>query len=145
MAGVTVEALLARLQQIHDDADDAAKEAANAMSAVGERAIKQELGVSSHPPGTRTPAAPGMPPSLVTGQLRRSVRQTRLYQTGRGQWTAHVAPTTVYGRIQELGGRAGRHHRSNLPARPYVSRGFLKSQSKARDAAIRVFRSRTET
>jgi phage gpG-like protein len=145
VAGVTVEALLKRLEQIREDADGAAKEAANAMSAVGERAIKQELGVSSHPPGTRTPSPPGMPPSLVTGQLRRSVRQTRLYQTGAGQWTAHVAPTTVYGRIQELGGRAGWHHRSRLPPRPYVARGFLKSASKARDAAIQVFRNRTNT
>ena len=68
---------------------------------------------------------------------------TALRRSGKGQWTARVAPTTVYARIQELGGQAGRGHQSALPPRPYVSPAVTKSALKARDAAIRVFRSYT--
>jgi phage gpG-like protein len=132
--------LEARLDQLLRNADHAAKEAAEAMASIGERGIKIELSRSSHPPGTKTPAAPGSPPSLVTGRLRQSVRRTKLYHSGSGQWTAHVAPTTIYARIQELGGRAGPHHRSRLPPRPYVSPAQFRWALKARDAAVKVFR-----
>lgn len=145
MAGASVEQLLARLKEINEGADKASRAAAEAMGAVGEREIKKLLGVSSHPLGTPTPSPRGTPPSLVTGQLRRSVRQTKLYQSGAGRWTVHIAPTTVYARIQELGGWTGRGHASHLPARPYVKIGQLRAALKARDAAIRVFRNYTRT
>lgn len=38
---------------------------------------KQNLGRASHPYGTPTPAAPGGPPALVSGTLRRSVTHSR--------------------------------------------------------------------
>lgn len=145
MAGVAVEQLLARLKEINEGADKASRAAAEAMGAVGEREIKQLLGLSSHMAGTPTPSPRGTPPSLVTGQLRRSVKQTKLFPSGAGRWTVHIAPTTVYARIQELGGWTGRGHASHLPARPYVKIGQLRAALKARDAAIRVFRNYTRT
>ena len=89
-----------------------------------EAKAKDELTSSSHPKGTPTPASPGEPPSLITGTLRRSVRVQG--PTGDGQtFTASVGPTTVYGRIQELGGWAG--HSSYLPPRPYMKPAVEKS------------------
>ena len=140
MASEGFRSLEARLQQLKDNADRAAKEAANAMAAVGERGIKIELSRSSHPRGTKTPAAPGMPPSLITGRLRATVKQTRLYRSGEGQWTSHVASTVVYARIHELGGHAGEGHRAHLPRRPYVWPTQLRWAEKARDAAIHTFK-----
>jgi phage gpG-like protein len=140
---IETEALLARLDEIETAGVAAARPCAEAMAAVGEQAIKMNLSLSSHPRGTKTPAPPGAPPALISGTLRRSVRRTRSYASGLGEWTAHVAPTVVYARIQELGGRAGRDHRSYLPPRPYVRPAIIASTLRARSAAIRVFRERT--
>jgi len=82
-----------------------------------EQQIKTLLSTSAHPPGTPTPSAPGSPPAVVTGTLRRSITTER--RPGAGGVYVSVGPTAVYGRIQELGGRAGRG--STLPARPYVA------------------------
>lgn len=49
-----------------------------------EREAKANLGRSSHPYGTRTPATPGGPPSLISGTLRRSVTHTRPTVTAAG-------------------------------------------------------------
>lgn len=62
---------------------------------------------------------PGQPPALVTGQLRRSVTVGEPRRSLLGTWETRTGPTAVYGRIQELGGVAGRG--SVLPARPYVA------------------------
>lgn len=131
--------LAAALERMAERGASAARPAAEAMAAVAERAIKQELSASSHPRGTPTPSRPGEAPSLVTGQLRRSVRRTRS-EGGAGHWEAHVAPTTVYARIQELGGSAGRGHRTRLPARPYAGVGIAMSRTRMHRAAIRAFR-----
>src|SRR5262249_46431466 len=82
-----------------------------------ERAAKQKLTPSSHRRGEPTPSAPGDPPSLVSGALRRSVQVDGPEPTGPTGWEGQVGPTIVYGRIQELGGVAGRG--AVLPARPY--------------------------
>lgn len=139
MAGVDdLEAALRRIQQ---RSELATRQMATAMAAVGERAIKAELSRSSHPARTKTPAAPDVnPPSLISGRLRASVRQTRSYSSGPYQWTARVAPTVIYARIQELGGWAGRGHRSHLPPRPYVRPAIIRHSANARKAAITVFR-----
>jgi phage gpG-like protein len=81
---------------------------------------RAKLELTSHPRGTPTPSKPGQPPSKVDGHLRDSVVYTPPAPTGDGGWTCVVGPTTVYSRIQELGGWAGRGHRSHLPARPYL-------------------------
>lgn len=81
--------------------------------------MQKQLRLTTHPKGTPTPSAPGEPPALVTGQLRRSIRVQTL-KIAPGVYQAKIGPTTVYGRVQELGGATGRGGRTNLPARPYV-------------------------
>lgn len=84
-----------------------------------EKAAKEKLTTSSHAPGTPTPSAPGEPPSLVTGNLRRSITVTGPEQIAPMTWKAQVGPTTVYGRAQELG-----YPERNLPARPYLQPAY---------------------
>jgi phage gpG-like protein len=88
-----------------------------------EAMVKLELSRTSHPPGTPTPSPPGSPPSLITGALRRSIQVNGPTEVAPGAWTATVSPDIVYGRIQELGGIAGRGAR--LPARPYMRPGLI--------------------
>lgn len=141
---MTVDELESYMRQLNDRAKKSPREIAVAMAAVGERAIKMELSRSSHPAGTKTPSQPyADPPSLISGRLRASTRRTRLFSTGFYTWTARVAPTTVYARIQELGGWTGWKHKSHLPPRPYVRPARLWSQSKVRDTAVRTFRQMT--
>lgn len=82
-----------------------------------EREVKVALTAYPHAKGTSTPSPPGAAPGLVTGTLRRSIR-TEIVGLGLGTFQATVGPTVIYGRIQELGGRAGH---SVLPARPYLA------------------------
>lgn len=89
-----------------------------------ERNAKAELTTSSHRADERTPSMPGEPPSLVTGNLRRSITVTGPTKVGPAGWRGQVGPTAIYGRIQELGGRAGR---TTLPARPYLAPAFAES------------------
>jgi phage gpG-like protein len=71
-----------------------------------------------------TPSMPGTPPHLQSGDLRRSVKQSPIEQIGRSRFKGDVGPTIEYGRIQELGGVAGRG--SVLPSRPYMQPSFEK-------------------
>lgn len=131
--------LMAALDRLIKVAPDAAKQASESMGAVGERAVKLELSRSSHSPGTKTPSrAFTDPPSLITGRLRESVRRTRVYSSG-SQWITNIAPTTVYARIQELGGITGRGHKTRLPPRPYVRPAMRRWAEKYRGAAVRAF------
>lgn len=83
-----------------------------------EAEAKRQLTTSSHTRDTATPSSPGEPPSLVSGNLRRSVLTRG--PTGSGPAaTISVGPTAIYSRIQELGGTAG--HGAQLPARPYLT------------------------
>lgn len=86
-----------------------------------ERRAKEKLAETSHKRGTPTPSAPGDPPSLVSGALRRSIQVEGPAPTGPISWEGRVGPTIEYGRIQELGGQAGH---ATLPARPYLSPAF---------------------
>jgi phage gpG-like protein len=83
-----------------------------------EAAAKEQLRTSSHRKGTPTPSAPGEPPSLISGGLRRGIRVTGPEAVGATSWSGEVGPTSPQGRIQELGGIAGRG--TVLPARPYM-------------------------
>lgn len=111
------------------------------MGAVAMRAVQAELSTSSHDPGTATPSQPGEPPSIITGQLRRSVI---MRPKGRGH--VQVGATAVYARIQELGGDAGRNHASHLPARPYLKAALekLAASGELRKAALKVIRAALE-
>lgn len=108
----------------------AARLEAATRSATGQAAhlleaeIKKTLTTSSHPPRTPTPSAPGEPPSLVTGTLRRSITVNGPHPLGLGKWEAQTGPTAVYGRIQELGGVTGRGAATVLPPRPYVQPSY---------------------
>jgi phage gpG-like protein len=107
------------------------------MGAVAMRAVQAELGTTSHDPGTLTPSKPGEPPSLITGQLRRSV-----IMRSKGRAHVQVGATAVYARIQELGGNAGRGGTSHLPARPYLRTAMRKLavSGEMRKAALKVIR-----
>lgn len=90
--------------------------------AVMEKRVKLYLRTFTHPEGTPTPSPPGGPPALVTGNLARSWRN-RGPRLGLKPGVVEMegGPTTVYARIQELGGQTGKGGRTRLPARPYVS------------------------
>lgn len=64
-------------------------------------------------------SAPGTPPHLQSGDLRRSIQVDDPVGLGGARWSVEVGPTVEYGRIQELGGVAGRG--AVLPPRPYVA------------------------
>ena len=99
--------------------DAATRVATVAAASLAEAATKDQLRKSSHQRGTPTPADPGQPPALVSGNLMRSIA-VKGPSGGGGLYTAAIGPTAVYGRIQELGGATGRNHATNLPPRPYV-------------------------
>ncbi|MCX5285696.1 HK97 gp10 family phage protein [Streptomyces sp. NBC_00198] len=120
MTGLTQ--LNGQLAQLEAELQRATRLATAHAAHLAEAAIKQMLTTSSHPKGTPTPSAPGDPPSLVTGTLRRSIKVKGPVPAGFGRWLAEVGPTAVYGRVQELGGTAGRG--SVLPPRPYVQPAF---------------------
>lgn len=89
-----------------------------------EKTAKQKLGLTSHERGTPTPSSPGEPPSLVSGNLRRSVKVDTILPAmvnGHPGWKTQIGPTAVYGRIQELGGDTGY---SSLPPRPYLKPAY---------------------
>lgn len=116
----------------------AATAAANAMATeFHTQLVDVTLRVSSHPRGTKTPSAPGAPPALVSGTLRRSARIVPAVATG-SRATAEVRVGTVYARIQERGGTVtakrtkylrfqypnGSWHSVKsvrIPARPYMA------------------------
>lgn len=77
-------------------------------------AIRDNLNRSYYPPASE----PGEPPAWRTGYLHDNV-YTRVLGIENGV-QGRAYPSTVYARIQELSGWAGRDHASFLPARPYV-------------------------
>lgn len=79
-------------------------------------AIQRNLARHEYPPASQ----PGEPPAMRTGELFGSVEVGDPFDDGDGMYEIRAWPSTVYARIQELGGWAGRDHRSHLPARPYV-------------------------
>ena len=91
---------------------------------------ESELAIHAHPPGTKTPSPPGEPPGTITGRLANSVRRRGSLGTATASWSIKVGPTAVYSRIQELGGRTGKGHKTYLPPRPY----FRKAVNDAADA-----------
>lgn len=103
---IEVGALIAALQAKLEQCPDVATNAVQNMSTTAQTAIKGTLGS-------------GAPLHVRTGALLGSVRETYFSPGAIAQ--AHVAPTTVYARIQELGGISGKDYRSHLPPRPYVA------------------------
>lgn len=86
-------------------------------------------------PGSPMSSEPGTPPALQSGYLRDQVLRRLEGEVDAGVFQARVYPSTVYARIQELGGVTGRGHRTHLPARPY----FEVSVEECRDEVYSVF------
>lgn len=78
------------------------------------------LSLQSHEPGTPTPSSPGEPPAMISGALAASIVPGDLAGGG-DTWSMDIGPTTVYARIQELGGVCGAGYRTTLPPRPYLA------------------------
>lgn len=115
-----IDEVAAALKTMAARVETATGEAVMVGQALIEGRARAELSRSSHQIGTPTPSAPGQPPSLITGVLRSSFRVTGPTPAGAGRWTSVMGPTTVYARIQELGGVTGRGHHTVLPPRPYL-------------------------
>lgn len=111
-----------RLRRLADRADnEGGRAAAQAMGKAAADAIQRNLIRRSHSRGTPTPSPPGQPPAKISGDLRDSVRPELPRMQGGGVWVSVVGPHgVVYAAIQQYGGRAGRHHASDLPPRPYM-------------------------
>lgn len=93
-----------------------------------------------HKPGTSTPSAPGQPPAVTTGTLRRSIA----YEVDKPRAVGRVGTNLVYARIQEMGGLItaksanflhfvidGKHKMVQsvyLPARPYLRPALDKNE-----------------
>lgn len=76
--------------------------------------IRYNLERSQYPPSS----PPGEPPARRSGFLQENVFITEL-DSDSGVME-RIYPSTVYARIQELGGITGAGHRTRLLARPYV-------------------------
>jgi phage gpG-like protein len=109
---IDVSALVSALQSRIDSAPDVSADAVHRMSTTAQDAIKATLGS-------------GDPLHLRDGHLMASVRET--YFSPGAVSLAHVAPTAVYARIQELGGISGKDYHSHLPPRPYVAPTIAES------------------
>lgn len=127
---VGFDALKAKLRQILGRVEATTPEAMMRAGFVVQREAQRLLALTSHPAGTPTPSAPGSPPSLVSGALRRSITVEPPIRSGEG-WSILVGPTIVYGRIQELGGSSNGHN--YLPPRPYMAPAWLILPDKIRD------------
>jgi len=82
-----------------------------------------------------SPSEPGTPPAIVTGQLRRSVKAEPAEVSGTSA-SVTVGATTVYARIQELGGDAGVDHSAHLPPRPYLAPTIERIRPALHDVAV---------
>ena len=77
--------------------------------------IQENLSRQFYPPSS----PPGDPPAYRGGALFDSVLW-RVAEISDSRVQARVYPSTVYARIQELGGIAGAGYRTRLEPRPYV-------------------------
>lgn len=117
----------------------AMSEAVSEGMTIVHREIAEQLRLTSHPPGTPTPSRPGDPPSLVTGNLVRSIDEYGPYYDNANRVTGLVGPTAVQARIQELGGDTGRNHATHLPPRPYVRPAVAIARPLVAESHRRIF------
>jgi phage gpG-like protein len=87
-------------------------------------------------PGSPMSSEPGTPPALQSGYLRDRILKILEGEIDSGVYQARVYPSTVYARIQELGGVAGKGHRSHLPARPYFEVSIDECRGEMRSAFV---------
>ena len=121
-----VDALKAALDSILAKTQVASVQIVKRAQVVVEGNVKKQF-TGSHKQGEPTTSAPGSPPDVVTGTLRRGITSSPVSMRGFAA-VGSVYPTAVYSRIQELGG-------DNLPARPYMKPGYDQSIDKLRAIA----------
>ena len=114
-----------------------ALDAARRMGDAGQAIIKMNLSMTYHATGGPG-SPPGTPPAYVSGELRNSVVKTSESGPGPVAWV-DIAPTTIYARIQELGGISGAGHRTHLLPRPYVRPALDQGRAQYEQAAINAF------
>lgn len=122
--GAAVDAMLDRVRvETNGAVDDGL--------ALIQQGAQRNLTFYTHPRGTPTPSAPGEPPALISGALRRGVK-IRRFLFGPNVFSGGVGSTSVYGPIQERGGWAGAGHRSYLPPRPWLRPAAFNAAPKIR-------------
>ncbi len=129
-----IEALLVAVDRATADATLAASDLVEARA-------RTNLGLTSHARGTPTPSAPGQPPARIDGTLQDSWKHTLPIPDGIGGWVCELSSGLVYSLIQEVGGWAGRGHRSHLPPRPYLRPAVdaAAASGEIRDAYLRAW------
>ena len=110
------DALTAMAARVRAVTPDAVEDATDVVKEV----VYESLVRLQHERGTPTPSMPGEPPAKISGDLADSLTVVGPSEVSAGQFMTVMGPRTVYARIQELGGDAGRGHRSHLPERPYL-------------------------
>lgn len=114
MATVEVSAFTAALQAWGERTHAATKSGVQDAGTQLKGEIQAVLRQREYPPAS----PPGTPPAVRSGDLADSVQQRTVELDGGYQ--ERVYPSTVYARIHELSGWAGKGHKSFLPKRPYV-------------------------
>jgi len=112
------EQFLDGLDALADRVGRATPPAINEILREVQQVQRRLLNLGAHPRGTRTGSKAPAPPWRVSGAMIRRVRVDRADMIGPHMWEGKVGPTSVYGRIHELGGFTGRGHRTYLPPRP---------------------------
>lgn len=115
-----VDDLTAALDSVLAAVDRATADATVLAAALVEGRARANLSRTSHSRGTPTPSAPGQPPAKIDGHLQNSWHDTLPIPDGVGGWECTLSSALPYSLIQEVGGWAGRGHRSHLPPRPYL-------------------------
>lgn len=133
-ASVDVEGFAAALRAWGERTVEATQQAAHDAGEIVREAIQDNLARSTYPPASE----PGEPPAWRTGYLHEHV-YVHVLPTDTG-WQARIYPSTVYARIHELSGWAGRDHASFLPQRPYVRPASEETAPRARQAFIDAWR-----
>lgn len=103
-AWVGSQALSAKLRQMQAEADRTPRLILAKSSAVVIHAAQENFEYS-HAKGE--PHVGGDKPNIVTGYLRRSIRNSGIVRLGFADYATKVGPTAVYGRAIELGLRNG--------------------------------------
>ena len=153
MAGNAAREVADQLRRIRALVETEAPLAAvRALSQAGETAVKVILSSSTHSEGTPTPSSPGQPPSLVSGNLRRSGKRSPAAITAPGCATCALGFTAVYAPVHEFGPVTIRSHGSyplrnrntgqvfgrqvTIPKRPYVAPAMLKFEASGMAAKV---------
>lgn len=133
-----MDRLIAGLDTLVLRVDSASKDATQHVLEQVQRQARTMLSLGWHPPGTPTGSIAPAPPWRISGDLSRSVKVSKpLVKVGEHGWSGQIGATTVYARIQELGGVAGAGHRSRLPARPYLKPAWAIVRPSVRDTFAR--------